>query len=99
MEKLRGAEGWDDTSRTLLVRTFQAVTFSFAATATLLVLLFDALDTIRMKPASDLELTSCSLVSTTGDVAVVRSDSTLLLTRGLMGTSIDREPTRMVMKS
>jgi hypothetical protein len=72
---LRGADGRDDTSRTLLVHTFGDVTFSFAATTTFLALLFDALVTTGLKPASDLELSSCSLASTTGDVAVVWSDS------------------------
>jgi hypothetical protein len=55
------------------VRTFEALAFSFAVAvavaAAFLALLFDALDTTGMKPASDLELTSCSLVSTTCDVA------------------------------
>jgi hypothetical protein len=92
MGKLRGAEGRDDTSCTLLVCTFEAVTFSFAAIAAFLALLFDALDITGMKPASDLELTSCSLVSITGDVAVVRSDPALLFTKGPMGTSIHTEP-------
>jgi hypothetical protein len=96
--KLRAAEGWDDTSCTLLVRSFEAVTFSFAAVAAFLALLFDALVTTGMKSVSDLELCSCSLVSTTSDVVVVRSDPALLFTRGAMGTSIHRDPTRMVME-
>jgi hypothetical protein len=97
--KLRGGEGQDDASRTFLMLTFEVVVFSFAAAAVFLALLFDTLDTTGMKHALDLELTSCSLASTTGDVTVVQSDPALLFTRGPIGTSIQRDPTRMVMES
>jgi hypothetical protein len=101
LEKLWGGKWWDDASHTFLVHTFEVVAFSFVAAieTAFLALLFDALVTTGMKPALDLELSSCSLVGTTGDMVVVQSDSTLLFTRELMGTSIHREHTRMVMKS